>query len=272
MATTSGDDAQFGPLFFERSHPEYLTVIPGFLLLAASVVMLVVHTCMLVGNPDEAPTAADWMIAVAPAVPGAALVALAYRRRYILRFHQRGIVRRPHGERGRSDRLAYDQIEGIAFRAVRQRTKGGVYSHTDLFMTMVPAPELGLTLFRYWGKLKENRKGFFNSLVETADELDAVNAAICERLARKLVSRIDAGETVAWTSDLSLSPQGLVTPDGTVPYGELESVKCDTRGVLAIFSKGERVRHAGAEAGQMDFLPGFSALGVLKERAPSPGA
>ena len=261
--TPDRTDPELGPLLFERSRPSYLFMVPGGALAITAAVLLCTALGGMITNAGTAaasgPDVLTWVGTILLATAAGVLIFFAYRFKVILRFHQSGVARRLKGESGPVDRLPYHAIAGIGFAAVRHHTHG-IYSHTSLAITIRPDASLGLTDFVYRGRLKEKRRGLLK--VESVDELEPIHVAVSERLASLMFDRIRAGEVVPWTDKLGLSRDGLHVRGSVIPYDQIKDAQI-TQGRMAVKVQGKFFAAATAQAGEMNFLPGWLVFTAL---------
>jgi len=264
------EDPDLGPLLFERSRPSNLYLTLTVLLAIGAVVAL----CWAISNAATSPAVsplvqiAGWAGAALLLIGTVVTAVLAYRRKFILRFHQSGVSRRARGVSGPVERVPYHAISGIAFNALRVHSHG-IYSHTALTVVIRPDPSLGLSDFKYSGRLKEKRKGFLKLSAESTDELEPIHAAISERLGGLMLERVRAGEVVPWTEKLALSTAGLHVKGQLYPFDNIKEATV-VDGSMKVVAKGKFFAAATAAAGEMNFLAGWMVFNtLLAERHPA---
>lgn len=255
--TRPADDPQLGPFLFERKCPKTAVMVVGLILTAFGFTFLMVEAINVNGGQAWGSVVGMPVLVLAGiALPaGIVLIAISWKDQKVLRFHQRGIVR---VSKRRSQPLPYEQIVAVQYQAVRMHHHG-IYTGTNLKMELTPAPETNYTPFKFSGKLKEKRKGFLIGKVVQTDELEAIHAALSERIAAEMLARIANGESVQWTKRTVLRSDGLVIGTELLPrenFGELQLKD----GRLTRKRPGKWLSEVVSIGSEPNFLAGWIAL------------
>jgi hypothetical protein len=263
------DDPQLGPYLFQRKSPMPPVMMVGIVAGLAGVIIAIIEVTSLAANGARGGLALPVVVAGGLGLAlGVWLVARSWKDQTVLHFHQRGVAR--VGNKAGRQPLGYEQITAVKYHAVRMHYNG-VYTGTKMTMIMTPAAELGYEPFKYVGKLKEKKKGFFRASYQSSEELEPIYQAISERIAGEMLGRIAAGQTVPWTKSLALRGDGLMINGELLPWERLKETTVNN-GRLAIKAEGKWLAAATAGTGDENFLAAWIVLGRLLAAQPARGA
>jgi hypothetical protein len=155
--------------------------------------------------------------------------------------------------------LRYDDIGSFQFSAVRHYHRGA-YTGTQLTMRFRPAtPDRGPPI-RYTARIKGDD-----------DDLDGLRDTISRIIAGRMYEELHAGRSVAWTSNLQFTPEGIrYRPSSLLgrkqaqllPFAEYGGYDLK-QGVFHLFARGRTRPIATEQAAAENFYPGFFLLLML---------
>jgi hypothetical protein len=258
----SGADAKgLGRVIFERNAgwkkvAIFGAVIFGLLLIAGGVLMLVFQ----MKNPPA--SLGMYFLAGGLILFGIGLpVAGWYQRINLLRCHERGLHRNINGK---ITEMRYEEIRSFTYTAMRNYYNGA-YTGTIV----------SLLFTSYDGASTKYTATFKNA----DEELDNLRDHVSRVMAGTMLKKLEAGQDVPWTDEMSFEPDGLDIRGRKGVFGKtkdqfLEWTDIDTYGMdlgqFAIYAYGEKKPVYQTTVSQANFFPGFYLFLMKKFPAPLP--
>jgi len=169
------------------------------------------------------------------------------------RCHERGVWQKSlFGQK----LLRYRDIGSFTYSAIRH-FHNGAYTGTHLSMHFKPiSPQAGSAI------------RFGTTVQGEDDDLDKLRDVISQAIAARMAGELTAGQTVAWTPNLQIAPQGLrYRPAGMFGRKDFEFLPFESygghsldKGVFYLFSSLQPKPVTNEQCSAENFFPGFELL------------
>jgi len=256
QADVGGADSPtgLGRVLFERRPQPALTVV---LIVIGGIMSLVGAIVLTTGGVGDL-----WPLALL--IPGGLILAGAGAALRLSNFrcHERGVWQKSlFGQK----LLRYSDIGSFTYSAMRHY-HNGAYTGTHLSMHFKPiAPQAGSAI------------RFGTTVQGDDDDLDKLRDVISQAIAVRMASELAAAQTVAWTSNLQISPQGIrYRPAGMFGRKDFEFLPFESygghsldKGVFYLFSNLQPKPVTNEQCSAENFFPGFVLLLQVCHAPPS---
>jgi hypothetical protein len=255
---------QLGRIIFERKPPRRLSIflyLLGGLLSVLGLFLLAISFVPANLREAEGLRLGGGALFL---LGGGLILGGAHTRRALFRCQAFGVYQR--GLMAEKS-LRYSEMETFNYSATRHY-HNGVYTGTQLKMVFNPQQEF------------KHKKIVYSTTVKNVDStLDEMRDQIAGMLAGRLIRAVNAGQSVEWTPNLTLTPEGLrYVPAGLftkktpelLPYRQISGHNLN-QGTFAVFRQGKTKAAATEAASARNFFPGwlaFAALLNLAQQAP----
>jgi hypothetical protein len=249
------NDPELGEFIASRQCPMTPRMTVGVLMFIAGAIFgiyIVISTVNHQGPP--------WWVSVIGGLAllgGVQLIIANWNRQQWLHIYEKGIARVT--SRPTRYALKYDQFISVSYMATRHYYNG-IYTGTVVRLTMTPDPALGLTPFKYSGKLKTKRTGLNSA--EPNDPLDGAHRAASTYICRRLIERLERGEEIRWTPRLVLRRDGMLIDGELLPCERFNELTLQA-GRLRYKKPGKWFAKDLASAGAENFVAGWLVLCTL---------
>ena len=265
----------FGPLLLDQkvAQPDAVTT------LVASVVFLIIGAVLMAFGGAEFDGHISFVLGLGTllGVLGSVIFAVTFRTYRLKRgtrqfVHERGLI---EGSAREVISIAYDEADELEYRVTDRYHNGvyvGTYDHFALRTAGAPAREI---IFRGARRKREEPTPF-------PPIVDAISA----RLAARFAEAIGRGESVRWTTKMTIHPDGLTLgprppgerpglamfrkePPTRVGWDDIDKIELD-EGFFRLRLKGRSGPRLTVEAGEPNFYPGYRVVAeTLRARAAS---
>jgi hypothetical protein len=267
--TTDGppSDGGLGRILFARNSRQagiLLAVVGGILILASAGLGFFYLSHANAKDPADVRQAPGFLFASVLFLCTALIFLFLswYFFRYLFRCHAFGVyVRTLFGERS----LRYADVDTFTFSTKRQFHKG-VYTGTYLNMTFVPFKET-----------KQSKLVYSTQVKNLGSSLDDMRDHIAGILAGRIFRAVQSGETVTWTPNFTLLPEGLYyKPAGFFGRKAPELLAYDlvsghntNDGKFQLYQLGKPKPVVTESTSARNFYPGYFAFLTLLENPPA---
>ena len=248
-----GSTAGLGRILFERKTSKSAIVL---LYLGMGTALILGLVLLLQMKRD--PTAGLFGAGLLVVALGCLLGALALRYS-VFRCHERGVYQaNVLGEK----RLRYDQVATFTYSAVKHY-HNGAYVGTHLSLKFEPVPGGDAKKIAYGAQVHSDD-----------DDLDELRDFISRTLASRMFNVLKDGNPVAWTPNLTFSPEGIQylpagffgrKPPVFMPFDQYGGHSLD-QGVFYLFQHGQPKAVTSEQVSAANFFPGFYLLLMLKHQ------
>ena len=240
-----------GRILFERK-PRLATRMIAH---AGGGLMAFIGLILLVGVPEIGAKLAG----LAFGAGGVAIVVWAYSMAYtVFRCRERGVNK--SGLFGQQE-LRYVDVETFTYSATRHY-HNGVYCGTHVGLHFIPRPDL-----------KAPKINYTTTIMNEDAALDELRTFIARAIAARMAARLEAGEPVTWTKNLTFLPAGIqYRPAGFIGRKEMQLLTpaeyggCNMdQGVFYLFRQGNKKAVLTEQVSAPNFFPGFCLLMMMHQ-------
>lgn len=152
--------------------------------------------------------------------------------------------------------IRYEDVQSFTYNAVRQFVNG-VYSGSTFTLEFLPAPESASKKIAYSA-----------SLQGIDEELEGLRDHISRVIAARMGRELSAGNSVHWTSSLSILPEGIehrakgflgAKAPVLIPFAEVTGIELQ-QGTFHLWVQGKKKSVIQEEVSAPNFFPGYVLL------------